>query len=732
VDRERNFLIIETDELGMAQLRRAGFHLVLDEGQTRASKDLSTTGIPGYPCYPTFAETLSLVANLQVTWPELVSVVDIGDSWEKSQGLGGHDLVVLVLSNSNTPGPKPPFFANSGLHAREYSPGGLTVQLAQHLLENYGTDADITALLDDNEVHLLLAANPDGRVMAEQGLSWRKNTNNDFCSGSNSRGIDLNRNLEFQWGFTSSCSSGSQCSSTFRGPAPASEPEIDSLQSYLRAIFPDQRGSGLQDPAPEDAIGVFVDLHSYGRQVLWPYGFDTIPAPNDTALTTLGRKLAWFNGYSPEKASALFDTCGTTDDFAYGDLGVAAYTFEMGFSFFEPCQVFEDQVLQQNIAALLYAAKVARAPYLWPAGPNAENLRASASSLLPGQNLHLNATVSDDRFRVATVPPGSETVDTINGAATYVNQPSWEGGVPTAMTASDGSFDTSEEAVETTLDTSAWTIGKRLLRVQGNDSSGSTGAPGAVFVTVKDPAASLGLDGTVLEYGSINPLAARLEIAGETAFSLQDGSFALAVVPGTADITVSLAGYCDRVVKNVSGNAGELKHLPVITLIAEPAPVQQEVSWASPSSWILVEDGDSLAWTDSPDGDYADNQNNSLLSMPFTASGKLTLSFEHRYRLDAYSHDIASVSYQINEEPWQDLSRYYGDGGPSWLQQSFDLEVPNGSQLRFRFNLSSDAAFGHDGWWLKNMQLSLGNGCSLTNAISSWPETSILDIIPLL
>ena len=47
----------------------------------------------------------------------------------------------------------------------------------------------------------------------------------------------------------------------------------------MASIFPDQRGPNLTDPAPADATGVYLDLHSYGQLVLWPWGFtSTAPA----------------------------------------------------------------------------------------------------------------------------------------------------------------------------------------------------------------------------------------------------------------------------------------------------------------------------------------------------------------------------------------------------------------------------------------------------------------------
>ena len=50
----------------------------------------------------------------------------------------------------------------------------------------------------------------------------------------------------------------------------------------------------------------------------------TVPAPNGTALQTLGRKFAYFNNYEPMQSIGLYPTDGTTEDFAYGELGLAA------------------------------------------------------------------------------------------------------------------------------------------------------------------------------------------------------------------------------------------------------------------------------------------------------------------------------------------------------------------------------------------------------------------------
>jgi carboxypeptidase T len=492
VHHDDGYLVVAVDRAAYDRMLEAGFHLEIDP---RLTDELNrphvmlpgqTSGIPGFACYRSVEETFATAQQIVAADPHLATWVDIGDSWEKTEpdGSPGYDMRVLRLTNSAIPGPKPKLFVMTAVHAREYATAELATRFAEYLVQNYGADADVTWLLDYHEIHLLLQANPDGRKMAEAGDLWRKNTNENYCSPtSNDRGADLNRNFEFQWGCCGG-SSGWECAETYRGPEPASEPETQAIQNYVRSQFPDQRDEDLEDPAPDDATGVFLDIHSYGRLVLWPWGFVDTPAPNGTALQTLGRKFAYYNGYEPEQAYGLYPTDGTTDDFAYGELGLAAYTFELGTWFFEECDVFENSILPGNLPALLYAAKVVRTPYQTPAGPDALNLSVSPQGVLPGEGVTLTATIDDTRYNHAY---GSEPTQEIAAAEYYVDVPPWVTFPSPAahpMVAADGTFDGPVEGVEASLDTTALSSGRHILFVRGQDADGHWGAVSAIFVNL--------------------------------------------------------------------------------------------------------------------------------------------------------------------------------------------------------------------------------------------------------
>lgn len=162
-----------------------------------------------------------------------------------------------------------------------------------------------------------LPANPDGRVYLEKGgehTLWKKNRNNVEKCDNWQYGVDPNRNFPFKWGECDSldggsrqiCSTSSQCKSVvYRGPTPKSEVETKAILEYAASIFPlEQRKGNLQvseanynTPFGKNSEGVFIDVHSHGQYVGWPWGFINQRTPNDEGLGALGRKLASFNGY---------------------------------------------------------------------------------------------------------------------------------------------------------------------------------------------------------------------------------------------------------------------------------------------------------------------------------------------------------------------------------------------------------------------------------------------------
>jgi carboxypeptidase T len=500
VDRKQGFVALLLTPENAVALQERGYRVEIDEAATQAvnaprpALDERTLGIPAFSCYRTVEETYATLAQLAAAHPDIASWVDIGNSWDKVTRLGppGYDLFALVLTNKSRPGPKPRFFLMAAIHAREYTTAETAARFAEQLVNGYNVDPDITWMLDHSEVHIVTQSNPDGRSIAERGYLQRKNRNtasgNEPCSNpptsGNQYGVDLNRNSTFGWGGPGS-SSGT-CTQTYRGGAPASEPETMALESYIRSLFPDRRGPNRGDAAPDDTAGVMITLHSYSELVLFPWGDSTTPVPNLAGLRALGKRMSFFNGYEAcQVATCLYEASGGTDDYAYGALGVASYTIEMGNEFFESCSAFELDVLPRNLPALMYAFKVARRPYQLAHGPDSRLLFLTPPTVVQGMSASLRAVADDTRFGNIG---GAEASQPITASRYSVDQPSWVPGTPTfSLAAADGTFSSTTESVLASVSTSGLAPGRHTIFVESRDASGAWGPPTSLFFTVQLP-----------------------------------------------------------------------------------------------------------------------------------------------------------------------------------------------------------------------------------------------------
>ncbi|MEH6420651.1 M14 family zinc carboxypeptidase [Pseudomonas sp. CGJS7] len=513
VDRESKTVKVEAMPEDLTALRNAGFDYRVDQDATDQLQRLQTSlqgslrgakSIPGFSCFRTVEETYTTMDQLAQSKPNLARIVNIGPTWQKTRNPAtGYDMRALRISNTATdvalPN-KPTLVLFGSIHAREYAPAELVTRFAEGLVNGYGTDAEATWLLDNFAFQLILQANPDGRKKAEAGASWRKNVNNSnggSCSAS-SYGTDLNRNFPFHWNSAAGGSSGNRCAETYRGPTPTSDPETQNLMRlvagtrgsngvYSGGIFPDRRSDDLTGAAPTDYQGVFIDIHSAADLVLWPWGDTSSLAPNNAALQTLGRRMAYFNNYKPQRSAALYATDGTTLDTFYGLLGVPAYAFELGGSFFENCNSFTGTTLPKNLKTLRYVARSLWAPYTLPSGPDTTAVNVSSATVPAGTPVTITANINDSLFQQNN---GTEPVQNIASARAYLDAPPWaSGAVPIALSASDGSFNSSNENVSGSISTTGLSPGVHIVYVQGTDASGKPGTPNAVRFTVGGGAA---------------------------------------------------------------------------------------------------------------------------------------------------------------------------------------------------------------------------------------------------
>ena len=296
----------------------------------------------------------------------LIHVDSVGASYE-----GRPILAVKIGAAADDPARANVLFLATH-HAREWISTAVAMKLIRWLADSAG------AALATHDVWVIPVENPDGyQYTFTNERYWRKNRRpND----NGSYGVDPNRNYPAFWGIDEWGSSGLQYAETYRGTAPASEPETQAIMAFHAAHPP----------------VVAVSYHSYSGLVLYPWGFrpgqlapdlpryqalagtDLVPAVRDSVPGSS------IDHYHPGPGWNLYPTNGEYTDWAYRTYGTIAFTTELtsgccvdglyyGFEFPDDSALVE-RVFRDNLpfARSLIAASgdLARAP--------------GASGLVPG------------------------------------------------------------------------------------------------------------------------------------------------------------------------------------------------------------------------------------------------------------------------------------------------------------------------------------------------------------
>lgn len=222
----------------------------------------------------------------------------------------GRDIFAITLTG-NKGGNKLNFFMQCQIHAREWISGATCGYIVNDFMEKYGSDQNITRILDESEIFLIPIINPDGYAYTwSDSRLWRKNRATN--SGSSCKGVDINRNYNSHWG--EGGSSSNPCSDTYKGPSPNSELEAKTTIDNFFAHAP--------------VLGS-IDMHAYSQLILRPWGWTRNNSPDEAQLRSIGDSMAtaiFNNGgarYSNIKSIELYVTTGTTSDWFYDDEATA-------------------------------------------------------------------------------------------------------------------------------------------------------------------------------------------------------------------------------------------------------------------------------------------------------------------------------------------------------------------------------------------------------------------------
>lgn len=353
-----------------------------EEKQEQLQRTKTLNGVSGFNFgsmggYLTLSEVWDELDEMFTDYPNLITQKSsIGITHQ------GRDIYYVKISdNPNIDESEPEVLYTALHHAREPESMMQMIYFMYYLLENYGTDNEVTYLVDNRELYFIPVVNPDGYLYNETtnpggGGFWRKNRR---TNGDGTYGVDLNRNygpMEY-WDAPNGGSSTYTGSETYRGPNPFSEPEIAAIRDFLA----------------EREIKACLNYHTYSDLLIYPYGALEMETPDSTIFREYAQDMTQYNGYNygTDQQTVGYSTRGNSDDFMYdGDIlshgKIFAMTPEVGHSFW-PAQSDIIPLAEENIYPNLY--------YAWASGefPEFVNYSLSEEYVDPGESFDIQISL---------------------------------------------------------------------------------------------------------------------------------------------------------------------------------------------------------------------------------------------------------------------------------------------------------------------------------------------------
>src|SRR5688572_24259104 len=223
---------VVTDDLTQDFLKRN------KKDQSNLSQSMRTGGTPpGFSYgsmggYLTYAQMVAELDELKTLYPDLITT-------KSSLGTSAEGRAIWMVKISDNPEVhedlEEGILYTALTHAREPISMMSLTYFMQYILSRYGTDPEITCLINNRELYFVPCVNPDGYVYNQTtnpggGGFWRKNRRNN---GDGTFGVDINRNFDYNWGSDDSGSSPVTSSEVYRGPSAGSEIETGILKNFV-------------------------------------------------------------------------------------------------------------------------------------------------------------------------------------------------------------------------------------------------------------------------------------------------------------------------------------------------------------------------------------------------------------------------------------------------------------------------------------------------------------------
>ena len=317
-------VIVKDEDIKRLKSRSLRYQIIIRDLESYYRDRMS--GETNFGRYYTYEEALSILDSLHQQFPSLCSErIALPNNTGDTTWDGNKVWAVKISDNVGIEEDEPEVLYTGIHHAREPIGCNICVEWARWLLENYTHNPLARYIVDNRQIWIVPIVNPDGYLynedtLPEGGGMWRKNRRDN---GDGTYGVDLNRNYPYMWGYDDEGSSPDTESDVYRGPSPASEPEVQAIINLCRS----------------HRFKLALNYHSAANMILYPFGYKEIQTPDSIPYRDMARDMTSVNNYSYGTGwELLYITNGDSDDWMYGSEDkpkIFAFTVEVGEMFWE-------------------------------------------------------------------------------------------------------------------------------------------------------------------------------------------------------------------------------------------------------------------------------------------------------------------------------------------------------------------------------------------------------------
>lgn len=237
------------------------------------------------PGYYTFDQIKNIADSLATNFPDICRKVVFGMTPQMKE------LAALKISdNVNVDENEAEIMFDGGIHGNEVGGSQNMIQFARDLCLDYGTDLNITNLVNNREIWIYYCVNPYGR---------------DNMLRENSNGVDINRDFGYMWG----------------GEGGSIGP------------FSQVESRALRDCQYSNQFVSYTNYHSGDETISYPWSYRYSPAPDETQFESLANIYSSSSGYGNlpfgQGSQIMYLIQGSTKDFNYACQGSVAWSIEI-------------------------------------------------------------------------------------------------------------------------------------------------------------------------------------------------------------------------------------------------------------------------------------------------------------------------------------------------------------------------------------------------------------------